>query len=250
MERSRTITLLPHASRVVALTFGAATALSPALALPSQAAKELISEACYNERARARHLPLEGLRPRWQARPDDPCRHGVLTALLSARAPQRVRTHPSVRIPRESLTGFSLGAVPTTSELHFPWVRRSWNAPNSRREFYPLALPALRCGHDRDSEVYRCRVINMRLLRFFVALSSTAPCRRALARRSIRDSLPVDTLSSNSPRALLQARAALSTISTKPIQFAGGLPALDWGTKLPCKPHNPTRPPQTPAASS
>jgi len=49
METSRTITLLAHASRVVALTFGAATALSPALALPSQAAKELISEACYNE---------------------------------------------------------------------------------------------------------------------------------------------------------------------------------------------------------
>src|SRR5882724_12608244 len=49
MDISRTITLLAHASRVVALTFGAATALSPALALPSQAAKELISEACYNE---------------------------------------------------------------------------------------------------------------------------------------------------------------------------------------------------------
>src|SRR5207245_9732811 len=32
-------------------------------------------------RARARQLPLEGLRPRWQARPDDPGRHGVLTAL-------------------------------------------------------------------------------------------------------------------------------------------------------------------------
>jgi len=41
-------------------------------------------------------------------------------------------------------------------------------------------------------------------------------------------SLPVDTLSRNSPRALLQARAALSMISTKPTQFAGGLPVLDW----------------------
>ena len=41
-------------------------------------------------------------------------------------------------------------------------------------------------------------------------------------------SLSVDTLSSNSPLALLQARAALSTISTKPIECAGGLPALDW----------------------
>ena len=41
-------------------------------------------------------------------------------------------------------------------------------------------------------------------------------------------SLSVDTLSSNSPLALLQARAALSTISTKPIECAGALPALDW----------------------
>src|SRR5437879_4288517 len=39
----------------------------------------------------ARHLSLEGLRPRWQARQDDSCRHRVLTALLSARTSQRVR---------------------------------------------------------------------------------------------------------------------------------------------------------------
>jgi len=49
MEISRTITWLAQSSRVVALAFAAATALSPALALPSQAAKELIGEACYNE---------------------------------------------------------------------------------------------------------------------------------------------------------------------------------------------------------
>ena len=141
-------------------------------------------------RARARHLPLEGLRPRWQARPDDPCRHGVLTALLSARAPQRVRTHPSLRISRESLARFSLGAVPTTSELHFPWVRRNRNLPNSLREFYPVALPALWCSHDRDSKIYRRGTVNMCFLRFFVALSSVALCGRAPARRSIRVSTP------------------------------------------------------------
>src|SRR5258708_7239127 len=76
--------------------------------------------------------------------------------------------------------------VPATSGLQLLCARRNRNVPSSLREFYPLALPALRRGHDRDSEIYRCRVINMRLLRFFVALSSVAPCRRALARRSIR----------------------------------------------------------------
>jgi hypothetical protein len=115
-----------------------------------------------------------------------PGRHGVLTALLSARTPQGVRTHPSLRISRESHARFSFGAVPTTSELHFPWVRRNCNLPNSLREFYPLALPALRCSHDRDSKIYRRGTINMCLLRFFVALSSVALSSRAPARRSIR----------------------------------------------------------------
>src|SRR6266404_5418177 len=57
-------------------------------------------------RARARHFPLEELRPRRQARPDDPSRHGILTALLSARAPQGIRAHPSLRVSGESLARF------------------------------------------------------------------------------------------------------------------------------------------------
>jgi hypothetical protein len=201
-------------------------------------------------RARARHLPLEGLRPRWQARPDDPCRHGVLTALLSARAPQRVRTHPSLRIPRESLTRFSLGAVPTTSELHFPWVRRNWNLPNSLREFYPLALPALRCSHDRDSKIYRRGTINMCLPRFFVALSSVALCRRAPARRSIREFTRCrHALTQLSVRALVGTRGAVDDLHAAfPIRRCSSSSRL--GTKLPFKSHNSTRPPQTPAASS
>jgi hypothetical protein len=47
MELSRTITLLAHASRVVALTVAAAIAL-PAM-VSSQTAKELIGDACHNE---------------------------------------------------------------------------------------------------------------------------------------------------------------------------------------------------------
>ena len=71
-------------------------------------------------RPRARHLSLEGLRPRWQARQDDSWRHRVLTALLSARTSQRVRAHPSLRVPRQSLSRFPPGTIPTTviQQLH------------------------------------------------------------------------------------------------------------------------------------
>ena len=47
MELSRTISLLAHVSRFVALTFAAGMALPPGL--PSQTAKELIGDACHNE---------------------------------------------------------------------------------------------------------------------------------------------------------------------------------------------------------
>jgi hypothetical protein len=118
------------------------------------------------------------------------------------------------------------------------------------REFYPVALPALRRGHDRDSEIYRCRIINMRLLRFFVALSSVAPCRRALARRSIRVFPPC-----RHPLTQLSVRTFAGTCGAVE-DFHQPHPVCRWpsssrlGTKLPFKPHNSTRPPQTPAASS
>ena len=47
MERWRTISLLARVSRLTTLTFAAGMALPPAL--PSQTAKELIGDACYNE---------------------------------------------------------------------------------------------------------------------------------------------------------------------------------------------------------
>jgi hypothetical protein len=47
MELSRTIFLLAHISRFVAFTFVTGMALTPAL--PSQTAKDLIGDACYNE---------------------------------------------------------------------------------------------------------------------------------------------------------------------------------------------------------
>ena len=193
---------------------------------------------------------MEGLRPRWQARPDDRCRHGVLTALLSARAPQRVRTHPSLRISRESLARFSLGAVPTTSELHFPWVRRNRNLPNSLREFYPLALPALWCSHDRDSKIYRRGTINMCFLRFFVALSSVALCGRAPARRSIRVATPRRHALAQLSMSALAGTCCAFHVPHTAFSVRCPSPGSHLGTKLPFKSHNSTRPPQTPAASS
>src|SRR6266404_9503469 len=76
-------------------------------------------------RARASHFPLEELRPRGQARADDACRHGVPAPLLSARAPQRVRTHPPLRLLGESLACLSLGTVPATAGFRLPCIRRN-----------------------------------------------------------------------------------------------------------------------------
>jgi hypothetical protein len=47
MELSKTTSLFPHVSRFITLAFAAAMALPPSL--PSQTAKELIGDACYNE---------------------------------------------------------------------------------------------------------------------------------------------------------------------------------------------------------
>jgi hypothetical protein len=49
-------------------------------------------------------FPLEGLRPRRQARSDDTGRNFVLASFLSARAPQRLGPHPSLRLLGESLS--------------------------------------------------------------------------------------------------------------------------------------------------
>ena len=49
MELSKTISLFAHALRFVTLTFAVAMTLPPVPALPSQTAKELIGDACYNE---------------------------------------------------------------------------------------------------------------------------------------------------------------------------------------------------------
>src|SRR5579864_5563030 len=60
-------------------------------------------------RPRTRDFPLEGLRPRQQARQDDSGRDRVFTSLLSARAAQRLCPHPALRLSCQSFSGFSFG---------------------------------------------------------------------------------------------------------------------------------------------
>jgi len=201
-------------------------------------------------RSRPRHFSLEGLRPRWQTRHDDARGHGVPAALLSARAPQRLRTHPSLWIPRQSLSCFPLGSIPTTAVQQFLHAGRSWNLQSFRGEFFCLALPALRRDHDRGSETYGCGIIPMHILRFFVACPPLAAQGCAPARRRIR----VPAASPPSLRPLpAYALAHLQHHSGNP----DGIPTTPRGSPhalfrstLPLKSHSAPRPPQTPAASS
>ena len=133
------------------------------------------------------YFPLEGLRPRWQARQYDSGCYGVLAALLPARAPQRVRTHSSLRVPRQSLSYFPLGSIPTTPVQPLLHACRSGNLQTFSGGFFCLALPTLRRGHDRNPEIYRCGIINMLLLRFFITpppLSTRRMCSGTLESQS------------------------------------------------------------------
>jgi integrase len=87
----------------------------------------------------ARPLPLEGLRPRWQTGHDDARGYGVPASLLSARAPQRIRAHPSLRLPRQSLSRFPFGTIPTTAIPQLPSPCPSRDRSSFLRAFVPLA---------------------------------------------------------------------------------------------------------------
>ena len=159
-------------------------------------------------------------------------RHRVLTPLLSARAPQRLRAHPSLRVPRQSLSRFPLGTIPTTAVQWLLHAGRGWNLQSSGGEFFCLALPTLRRGDDRGSEIYRCGIINMHLLRFFVALSTTGdpedvlphadalvcpPLRHRLSQHSPHTLLPHLQRHSDNPHAAFPPRfAALPKLRSDP----------------------------------
>ncbi len=117
-------------------------------------------------------------------------------------------------------------------------------------ELFCLALPTLRRGDDRGSEIYRCGIIHMRLLRFFVACSTTGGpgmCSRTPAHSCAAASPPFLRPLSAYTLAHLQHH------SDKP----GGVPPTlrcspqaPFRSTLPFKSHSAPRPPQTPAASS
>src|ERR1022692_1805261 len=91
-----------------------------------------------------------------------------------------------------SLSHFPLGTFPTTAIHELPNACPSGDLPSFLRGFVPLALPALRRGHDRETEIYGCGIIHMLLLRFFVAcpplrVQGCAPARR---RTSLSASYP------------------------------------------------------------
>src|SRR6266567_2201248 len=220
-----------------------------ALSRPLHPSRGHLQSSLVGLRAGACHLPLEGLRPRWQARQDDSCGHRVLTALLSARAPQRIRAHPSLRIPRQSLSRFPPGTIPTTavqpsliqSPLH---TRRDWNLQRCGGEFFSLALPTLRRDDDRGSEMYRCRIIHMLLLRFFVGRPPLAAQGCAPARRPTR----VPAASPPSLRPLsAYALAHLQHHSDNPSGVSTTLrcsPQAPFRSTLPFKSHSAPHPPQ------
>src|ERR1017187_9680435 len=221
-----------------------------ALSRPLHPSRGHLQSSLVELRPRARHFPLERLRPRWQARHDDTWRHRVLTTLLSARATERIRAHPSLRVPPQSLAHFPLGTIPTTAIQPSLHTRRDWNLQRSGGEFFSLALPTLRRGHDRGCQIYRCGIIHMRLLRFFVACASLLLLRCAPAHRRIRVPTPLRQV----PTPLFAHTPAGTCRAINPRDTAfpvrRRLPNSRLGRELAFKSHGAPRPPQTPAASS
>jgi hypothetical protein len=150
----------------------------------------------------------------------------------------------------EQVLSPSVQDASTTAVQQLPNACRSWNVHNPVREFFPVALPALRREHDRGAEIHGCGIIHMHLLRFVVALASLPLLGCASARRRTR-------VSASFPPPLSQlcthALAHLGRHSDNP----GRIPTTPFcppqvllRTTLPFKSHSAPRPPQTPAASS
>ncbi len=105
-----------------------------------------------------------------------------LYSLLSARAAQRVRTNPSLRVSIESFPRPPIVAMPTTADKPCLCTRRARYTPSSLPSLR-LALPELRRGDDRAAKTYRSGTITVRFFRFLVGLQPAAVLGRAPARR-------------------------------------------------------------------
>ncbi len=149
-------------------------------------------------------------------------------------------------ISRQSLSGFPPSLGPTTTRPQ-PIEAGSSAAAGAVREFFSLALPALRRKHDRDSEIYRCGISPMHVLRFFLTHPSITELGCARACRCIRlSSLGQWPLLPPSPDTL--SCPCSTTHDLNPV--LRGLLINLLRPKLPFKSHSSPRPPQTPAASS
>jgi hypothetical protein len=109
-------------------------------------------------------------------------------SLLFARATQRLRPHPSLRLSRQWLAGVPPGVRPTTTWLQ-PLDAGTIPPKQVQSEFFSLALPALRRNHGRDSEIYPCGTSSMHVLRFFLTHPSVAELGCARARPCTRVSI-------------------------------------------------------------
>jgi hypothetical protein len=140
--------------------------------------------------------------------------------------------------------GFPSGVGPTTVGLQLLDGAGSWNTRRALRDLFSLALPALRRIDDRDSEIYGCGFISMRVLRFFLTHPSVAELGGARARRVPTLSKPPVPLPSLSPVCGSAAHRD-GTFNLPRWPSIAHLVA-----KLAFKSHSSPRPPQTPAPSS
>ena len=138
--------------------------------------------------------------------------------------------------------GFPPSLEPTTTRAQPIDAGRSSPRASAVREFFSLALPALRRKHGRDSEIYRCGISPMHVLRFFLTRPSITELGCARARRCIR-------LSSPGQRPLLRSSPDTlpcpysTTHDLNPVPRCLLIVLLH--PKLPFKSHNSPRPPQT-----
>ena len=159
---------------------------------------------------------------------------------------QRLRTHPSLRVPCQSLSVFPLGTIPQLLSSSSSTLLRLEPA-KLRRRVLLSALPTLRRSDRRDSETYGCGIIYMHILRFFVAHPTIdlRMCSGTRTRVFASSPLPLKQLSAS-------ALTHLAHRSAIPTTFPPASPVSPCSirSRLPLKSHSAPRPPQTPAASS
>ena len=156
-----------------------------------------------------------------------------------------IRAHPSLWIPRQSLSCFPLSSIPISAVQQFLHACRSWFLQSFGGGFFRL-----RRDHDRGSEIYGCGIIHMHILRFVVALSSLPLSRCAPAHRCIP--APTPRQQATLPRSAHTSAGICHALNHHhpAVTVHQCSPGARFGGRPPFKSHSAPRPPQTPAASS